>query len=166
MHGGLRYLATGDVGLAWESARERAILLGRTAPHLVHPLPMVVPLNAEVSKTQARLAMAAYRVADATEAGRPAPAAQCCPAPAGCPSPRPSRTSPACVPRSCAAACCRGTASSRTTPAWSSPSLAPPRPHGARILTRCGATHLHAGGATVIDEHQRMRRSRSEPARS
>src|SRR5690349_19034607 len=58
VHGGLRYLATGDVGLAWESARERAILLGRTAPHLVHPLPMVVPLNAEVSQRQARLAMA------------------------------------------------------------------------------------------------------------
>jgi len=45
VHGGLRYLATGDLGLAWESARERAILIGRTAPHLVHAMPMVVPLR-------------------------------------------------------------------------------------------------------------------------
>jgi len=41
VHGGLRYLATGDIGLALESARERDVLLRRTAPHLVRPLPMV-----------------------------------------------------------------------------------------------------------------------------
>src|SRR3954447_18425452 len=34
VHGGLRYLAQGAVGIAMESARERAVLLGRTAPHL------------------------------------------------------------------------------------------------------------------------------------
>jgi glycerol-3-phosphate dehydrogenase len=43
VHGGLRYLAQGDVRLARESARERAVLMGRTAPHLVRTLPMVVP---------------------------------------------------------------------------------------------------------------------------
>ena len=43
VHGGLRYLAHGEVGLARESARERAVLMGRTAPHLVRPLPFLVP---------------------------------------------------------------------------------------------------------------------------
>ena len=43
-HGGLRYLATGNVGIARRSATERGILLGRTAPHLVRPLAQVVPV--------------------------------------------------------------------------------------------------------------------------
>lgn len=43
VHGGLRYLAKGDVAVAWESAVERAALAGRIAPHLIHPLPQVFP---------------------------------------------------------------------------------------------------------------------------
>lgn len=43
IHGGLRYLATGDVALAYESARERAVLMQRTAPHLTRALPMLMP---------------------------------------------------------------------------------------------------------------------------
>ena len=49
VHGGLRYLATGDVGLALESARERGVLISRTAPHLVRALPMVAPLTPDIS---------------------------------------------------------------------------------------------------------------------
>src|SRR3954447_5889774 len=44
VHGGLRYLAQGAVGIARESARERGILLARTAPHLTRAIPVVVPL--------------------------------------------------------------------------------------------------------------------------
>jgi glycerol-3-phosphate dehydrogenase len=44
-HGGLRYLAKGDVGVAWESASERAVLIDRTAPHLARAVPMLIPLN-------------------------------------------------------------------------------------------------------------------------
>jgi len=43
VHGGLRYLAHGEIGLARESARERAVLMGSTAPHLVRRLPFLVP---------------------------------------------------------------------------------------------------------------------------
>ena len=43
VHGGLRYLAHGEIGLARESARERAVLMGPTAPHLVRRLPFLVP---------------------------------------------------------------------------------------------------------------------------
>lgn len=45
IHGGLRYLANGDVGIAYESAVERGILMTRTAPHLTRPLPQLVPLH-------------------------------------------------------------------------------------------------------------------------
>ncbi|WP_444962632.1 glycerol-3-phosphate dehydrogenase/oxidase [Nocardiopsis sp. M1B1] len=45
VHGGLRYLARGQVAIAYESARERDVLMRVTAPHLVRPLPMVVPVH-------------------------------------------------------------------------------------------------------------------------
>jgi glycerol-3-phosphate dehydrogenase len=45
VHGGLRYLAKGQVGVAHESAVERGILMEITAPHLSHPMPMVMPLS-------------------------------------------------------------------------------------------------------------------------
>ena len=45
IHGGLRYLAKGDVGIAWESAVERAAIGGWIAPHLVRPLTQVLPLR-------------------------------------------------------------------------------------------------------------------------
>ncbi|MDT4911247.1 MAG: glycerol-3-phosphate dehydrogenase [Pseudonocardiales bacterium] len=44
VHGGLRYLVTGRVGVARESAVERHVLMTTTAPHLVRPLASVVPL--------------------------------------------------------------------------------------------------------------------------
>ncbi|RNM12794.1 glycerol-3-phosphate dehydrogenase/oxidase [Nocardioides pocheonensis] len=56
VHGGLRYLAKGQVAVAHESAVERGILMEVTAPHLVHPLPMLMPLTAEISASQAWLA--------------------------------------------------------------------------------------------------------------
>lgn len=46
IHGGLRYLEHGELGLVRESLRERETLLRRVAPHLVRPLPMLVPLYA------------------------------------------------------------------------------------------------------------------------
>src|SRR3972149_1705720 len=42
VHGGLRYRQRGDLYRIRESSRERNVLL-RIAPHLVHPLPIVVP---------------------------------------------------------------------------------------------------------------------------
>src|SRR5882762_3056026 len=43
IHGGLRYLEHGELGLVRESLREREILL-RIAPHLVRPLPILIPI--------------------------------------------------------------------------------------------------------------------------
>lgn len=44
IHGGLRYLENGEIGLVRESLRERDALL-RNAPHLVRPLPTTVPIQ-------------------------------------------------------------------------------------------------------------------------
>ena len=43
IHGGLRYLEYGELGLVRESLRERETLL-RIAPHLVRPLPFLLPI--------------------------------------------------------------------------------------------------------------------------
>ncbi|MCA1557827.1 MAG: glycerol-3-phosphate dehydrogenase [Acidobacteria bacterium] len=43
VHGGLRYLEYGELGLVRESLRERERLLAN-APHLVKPLPMLIPV--------------------------------------------------------------------------------------------------------------------------
>ena len=48
IHGGLKYLETGEFRLVAESTTERNLLL-RNAPHLVKPLPTVVPIHAYFS---------------------------------------------------------------------------------------------------------------------
>lgn len=42
VHGGVRYLAQGNISLVREALRERTALL-RNAPHLAQPLPFIVP---------------------------------------------------------------------------------------------------------------------------
>jgi len=42
LHGGLRYLAQGRIGLVWEASREKRVL-HRIAPHLAEPLPFLFP---------------------------------------------------------------------------------------------------------------------------
>ncbi len=42
VHGGVRYLAQGDVSLVYEALHERGLLL-QNAPHLVHVQPFVIP---------------------------------------------------------------------------------------------------------------------------
>lgn len=46
VHGGLRYLATGQFAIAHESASERHLLMTRIAPHLTRQLAQVMPLYA------------------------------------------------------------------------------------------------------------------------
>src|SRR4051812_18603972 len=45
IHGGLRYLEQLNFDLVREALRERALLLQRTAPHLVKPVPFLYPLT-------------------------------------------------------------------------------------------------------------------------
>jgi len=59
IHGGLRYLPQGHVGLVRESARERAILT-RIAPHLAQPVPMTVTARSWWERQKLRLGVALF----------------------------------------------------------------------------------------------------------
>lgn len=69
VHGGLRYLASGQVGIAHESAVERGVLMETTAPHLTHPLPMLLPLTSSVGRGQALLARSGFVAGDLLRRG-------------------------------------------------------------------------------------------------
>ena len=69
VHGGLRYLAHGQVGIAHESAVERRILMESTAPHLTHALPMLVPFHASVTRGQAAVTRGAFAAGDLLRLG-------------------------------------------------------------------------------------------------
>jgi len=59
IHGGLRYLAQYEVGLVREALRERKILR-QLAPHLIRPLPVVLPAASPRDLAQYRLGLTAY----------------------------------------------------------------------------------------------------------
>ena len=151
VHGGLRYLAHGDVAVAYECARERGVLLTRTAPHLTRPLPVLLPLTSDVSTGVARLHRAGITAGDALRVAAGTPAALL---------PRARRVSAAQARRwapGLRASGLRGgnlnwdgqleddarlvVAIARTAAGL-----------GARILTRCRVTALSGDGAQVRDE--------------
>jgi glycerol-3-phosphate dehydrogenase len=74
VHGGLRYLASGNVGIARRSAAERGILMTRNAPHLVSAMPQLVPLLPEMSASARALVRAGFLAGDGLRrlAGTPA----------------------------------------------------------------------------------------------
>ncbi|MFC7450080.1 glycerol-3-phosphate dehydrogenase/oxidase [Rhodococcus daqingensis] len=67
-HGGLRYLASGNVGIARESAVERGILMTRTAPHLVRAMPQLVPLLPSVGTFEKSLVRTGFLAGDVLRA--------------------------------------------------------------------------------------------------
>jgi glycerol-3-phosphate dehydrogenase len=151
VHGGLRYLAKGQVGVAHESAVERGILMTRTAPHLTRALPMVVPLTDAVPRRQGALAMQGFRAGDALRAAARTPRALL---------PRPSRISVArtrtLVPPVRAEGLRGGLLShdgqleddARLVVAIARTAAA----YGARVVTHARALEVTADGATVRDE--------------
>ncbi|MDQ2855990.1 MAG: glycerol-3-phosphate dehydrogenase [Acidobacteriota bacterium] len=71
IHGGLRYLEHGEVGLVRESLREREILF-RIASHLVKPLPLLIPFY-EASRRGPRTIRAGLLAYDALARGNSLP---------------------------------------------------------------------------------------------
>ena len=65
VHGGLRYLATGNVGIARRSAVERGILMTRNAPHLVSAMPQLVPLLPAMGTPERALVRTGFLAGDA-----------------------------------------------------------------------------------------------------
>ncbi len=64
VHGGLRYLATGNIGIARRSAIERGILMTRSAPHLVRAMAQLVPLLPSMSSSQRALIRTGFVAGD------------------------------------------------------------------------------------------------------
>ena len=73
VHGGLRYLATGHVDVAWESAVERGHLMTTIAPHLIRALPQIVPVMSDTSLGSTALTRAGFLAGDALRAGARTP---------------------------------------------------------------------------------------------
>lgn len=73
-HGGLRYLASGNIGIARRSSAERGVLMTRTAPHLVRAMPQLVPLLPAMKRSQRALVSFGFRAGDVLRAlaGTPA----------------------------------------------------------------------------------------------
>src|SRR5271154_1120062 len=61
VHGGVRYLAQGNIHLVWEALHERGLLL-KNAPHVVHDLPFVVPAYAWWEKPFYGIGLTAYEL--------------------------------------------------------------------------------------------------------
>ena len=151
IHGGLRYLASAQFDVAHESARERGVLMERTAPHLVRAQPFVLPLTPLVSRPQAALAWAGFRAGDTLRiAARTARTTL--PAPRRLSAAKTRRLAP-----SLRGAGLRGgllswdgrvTDDARLVTAIARTAAA----HGARILTRVRALELTRSGARVRDE--------------
>jgi glycerol-3-phosphate dehydrogenase len=149
VHGGLRYLAHGDVGVARESAVERGRIMATLAPHLCRALPMVLPFAPGLdrrSRLEARaglaagdlLRLAAWTGRDRLPAARSLSAAQ---ARAAVPSLRED------VSGALLSFDGQLTDDARLVVAIARTAAA----HGAVILTRCEAADLSGDGATLTD---------------
>lgn len=150
VHGGLRYLASGNVGIAYESAVERRILMERTAPHLVRPLPQLVPLLPNLGAAHAALVGAGFLAGDLLRRGARTASATL---------PGPRRVTSAEVRRMVPAV--RGHRLRGGLLGWDGQLVDDARlviglartasAHGARVLTRCAAERVTGEGAVLRD---------------
>ncbi|MFF4413969.1 glycerol-3-phosphate dehydrogenase/oxidase [Streptosporangium sp. NPDC001559] len=151
VHGGLRYLARGQVGVARESAVERGVLLTRTAPHLVRAQPYLLPLTPAVSRGRAATVMTGYRLGDGLRIAARTPR-RLLPGPSRISARTALRLVPGLESRGLRGALLswdgRLTDDARLVVALARTAAA----HGARILTRCRALELTGDGALVRDE--------------
>ena len=150
-HGGLRYLATGDVGVAYESAVERGHLLTHIAPHLVRGTPMMLPLIPSVGGKRAGLMGAGFVAGDLLRRAARTPGREL---------PAPRRVGPKAARRlapSLPASGLRGglvihdgqlTDDARLVVAVARTAAA----HGATVLTKLRATAIDDAGVAVVDE--------------
>jgi glycerol-3-phosphate dehydrogenase len=150
VHGGLRYLAAGRLGVAWESARERGVLMTRTAPHLTRPLPMVLPLNSLVDDRAARNYRIGVQAGDALRRAAGTPAALL-PPPGPVSATRVRQLVPGVRPHDLRGGYLTWDGQveddARLTVALARTAAG----LGARVLTRCRATALDGGGADLTD---------------
>ncbi|WP_350352239.1 glycerol-3-phosphate dehydrogenase/oxidase [Microbacterium sp. A8/3-1] len=151
VHGGLRYLATGDIATARESAQERHLLMTAIAPHLIRPLAQLLPFRPGVTWRQRGAGAVGMTLGDLLRMQARTPRSVL-------PAPRPvsARTAARLFPALDARGLRGGMLSYDgqlvddarlvVTVARTAAGM------GARILTHVRAQRLHAGGAVVTDE--------------
>ncbi|MFE5792611.1 glycerol-3-phosphate dehydrogenase/oxidase [Streptomyces sp. NPDC056503] len=151
IHGGLRYLASGQLDVAHESAVERGILMERTAPHLVRAQPFVLPLTPLVSRGQAALARAGFLAGDLLRVGART-SRRTLPQPRALSAVETRHLAPALRRVGLRGGLLswdgRLTDDARLVTAIARTAAL----HGARVLTRARALELDGGGALVRDE--------------
>ncbi len=151
VHGGLRYLAQGQFAVAAESARERGILMARTAPHLCRPLASVIPLTERIGRQQSAVLQIGYRMGDLLRLGAGTSSRQL---------PRPRRVA---VPEARALLpALRSSGVRGAIVGWDGQLEDDARlvvavartaaAHGAMILTRCGVSAVERGRVHARDE--------------
>jgi glycerol-3-phosphate dehydrogenase len=151
VHGGLRYLASGQVAVAAESTRERGILATTVAPHLIRPIPFLTPLGAAgMGRAMGVAAASAQHGADALRRTSGTPAALF-PPPRHVELAEALRLAPGIRREGLRGGLLNWDGQleddARLVIAVARTAAA----HGARILTRCAALDVGAGGATVVD---------------
>lgn len=147
-HGGVRYIAAGQLGVAWESAVERNRLVTTIAPHLVQPMAFLMPYlpgRARGARVGSRLL---FTVADGLRAAARTPAwlprtdwADPAETHRRLPALRPSRGAYVHIDGALEDDARLVVALARTAAR-----------HGARIVTHCSAVEVSRDGAQVRDE--------------
>ena len=150
-HGGLRYLSKLDFSVAWESAVERGRLMSRIAPHLIRPLPLVLPLHSGVGRLDAALFRLGFAAGDILRRLAHTPVSLL---------PRPSRVSAAAVREHVPAADAEGLRGGLLS--WDGQLIDDARlvvalartaaAHGAGIITYARATDIEPGQVGFVDE--------------
>lgn len=149
-HGGLRYLAKAQLGVAHESAVERHHLLTTIAPHLVHPVQALVPLGRHLSRRDAALVYGGMRVGDVLRRAARTPS-DLLPAPSRISAQEVTLLTPAVQRHDLRGGLtywdCRLEDDVRLVIDVARTAAA----HGAKIITRCEATDVNARSATLTD---------------
>src|ERR1700760_4405800 len=73
-HGGLRYIAAGQIGVAYESAVERNRLATVIAPHLIQPMPFLMSFYPAYPRGGRAVSRALFVIADGLRAAARTPA--------------------------------------------------------------------------------------------
>ena len=151
VHGGLRYLAQGAVDVALECARERAVLLRRTAPHLVRPIPQVIPLGEGMDGRAERMTRVGLTLGDVLRRGsgtrrRDLPRAR------RIGVPELTRLAPGVSREGMRGGLLAWDAQLEDDARLVVALARTAALHGAKIATRCAAEELSGGGARVRDE--------------
>ena len=150
VHGGLRYLEHGDVGLAWESAVERGTLLRHVAPHLIRPIPFLIPLDAAVDRAAATKLLVGGRIGDGLRSAART-SRRALPPPRRVSALEARRLAPALRPADLRGGVlswdCQLEDDARLVVAVARTAAA----HGAQVLTHSEVTGLHEDGVDAVD---------------